>query len=148
MAPTADVGPRTGLRSGQPSPAGWLAIRFLRQVVHRTQSLASTGNALETGVELACAEEAFCSFLAVARRDEDAREPRLAHPGSPLVTKDEWRMLRAFAAAQAGDEVLLDNYIYKLALGALPRAQLATVVRVLARALAAQEHGFAPGKAR
>ncbi len=146
MTYMADVGPWLRFYSGQPSPGEWLTLRFLRRLAHMGRFPTVTGDASETGVGLARAAESFCSFLAAARQGEGMREPRLAHPGSPVVTKDERRLLRALAAARANDEVLLDNYIYKFALSALPRVQLAQAIRALARALAAQEHFLAPSE--
>ena len=128
--------------SGRPSSGDWLAIRFLRRVAHPAHcSLPSDGNALNVNADSACAEQAFCSFLVAAQRTEGAREPYFAHPNSPLLTRDERRLLRALAAAQAGDEVLLDNYLYKFALGPLPRAQLAQAMRALAKSLSDPQHG-------
>lgn len=146
MAYLVEIGPWPSICPGWPSPGEWLAVRFLRRAVHATNCFTGIVNVGEASAQLARAEEEFCSFLAAARRGEGAREPRLAHPDSPLVTKDERRLLRALAAAQAGDEMLLDNYLYKLALAALPRAQLAQAMRALARALTAQKHR-PPGKA-
>jgi hypothetical protein len=89
--------------------------------------------------DLASAEQLFRAFLAEARTGGGVREPILARAGCPSLTKDECRLLRAVAAARAGDEALLDNYLYKLALDPSPRARLAEAVRALAAALAAQK---------
>ena len=141
MAYMVDIGRGLSTSSGRLSPGTWLAVCFLRRLAHPAHcSLASNGEVLESSVELACAEEAFRFFLVAAQQNKGAREPHFAHPNSPLLTKDEQRLLRALAAAQAGDEVLLDNYLYKLALHPLTRAQLAQAMRVLASALAAQGH--------
>ena len=147
MTHMADVGPWLRMCSWQPSPGEWLTLRFLRRLAHMARFPTVTGDASETGVGLARAAESFCSFLAAARQGGGVREPRLAHPGSPVVTKDERRLLRALAAAGANDEVLLDNFIYKFALNALRRVQLAQAIRALARALAAQEHLLAISEA-
>lgn len=128
-----EVGPWLSMRRGQPNPGEWLAIRLLRRAAHGAPCPAGTYAPLEADTELALAEERFCSFLAAARQGEGAREPRLAQPGSPLVTKDERRLLRALAAAQTGDEAVLDNHLYKFALAALPRARLAQAMWALAR---------------
>lgn len=139
MTHMADVGPWSRMCSGQPSPGEWLALCSLRRMAHTARVSTGTGDAVETGIGWAQAEELFCSFLVAARQDKGVREPRLAHPGSPLVTKDERRLLRALAAARAGDEVLLDNLIYKFALSALPRVQLAQAMRALVSALAVRD---------
>ena len=99
-------------------------------------------------MDLACAEEAFCSFLIAAQQNLGAHAPHFAHPSSPFLTKDERRLIRAVAAAQAGDEVLLDNYLYKLALEPSPRAQLAQAMRALAAALTIQQCSVPSSKAQ
>jgi hypothetical protein len=63
-----------------------------------------------------------------------------------VLTRDERRLLRALAAAQAADEMLMDNYLYKLALGFPSRALLAEAMRALAAALANQEHWLPVGE--
>lgn len=65
---------------------------------------------------------------------------RLACAGSLSLTRDERRMLRALTAAQAEDEMLLDNSLYKIALDGQLRAGLARAVRSLAAILAAHGH--------
>ncbi len=64
------------------------------------------------------------------------RPMQLGVPGCLGLTKDEHRMLHAVAAIQAGDEALLDNYLYKLALDRTARRHLAEAVRKLAACLA------------
>jgi len=64
------------------------------------------------------------------------RPMQLGVPGCLGLTKDERRMLHAVAATQAGDEALLDNYLYKLALDRPVRRHLAEAVRKLAACLA------------
>jgi hypothetical protein len=64
------------------------------------------------------------------------RPMQLGSPGCLGLTKDERRMLHAVAATQAGDEALLDNYLYKLALDRPARRRLAEAVRKLAACLA------------
>ena len=142
-----NIGPALGMFSGRLSLCEWLAIGFLRRVAHVAHcGLGSDGGILEPSMDLARAEEAFCSFLVATEQDIGAREPYFAHPSSPLLTKDERRLLRALAAAQAGDEALLDNYLYKFALGPLPRAQLAQAMRSLAAALTVQERKISSSK--
>jgi hypothetical protein len=149
MAYMVDIGPALDMFSGRPSLCEWLAIGFLRRVAHAAHcSLGSSVGVPEPSMDLACAEEAFCSFLVAAQQDAGAREPYFAHPSSPLLTRDERRLLRALAAAQAGDEALLDNYLYKLALGSSPRAQLAQAMRALAAALTVQGHRVPSSKAQ
>lgn len=149
MGYMVDIGHGLDAISGRLSPGTWLAVCFLRRLAHPTHcSLVSNGEILESSVELACAEEAFRSFLVAAQQTGRAREPHFAHPNSQLLSKDERRLLRALAAAQAGDEVLLDNYLYELALDPLTRAQLAQAMWVLAAALAAQGHDFPSRKPR
>lgn len=56
------------------------------------------------------------------------------------MTKDERRLLNAVAAMQAGEEALLDNYLYRLALDRTARRPLAEAVTRLAACLAV--HGY------
>jgi hypothetical protein len=147
VAYMVDIGPALDMFSGRPSRCEWLAIGFLRRVAHVAHcSLGSDGGVLEPSMDLADAEEAFCSFLVATQQDVGAREPYFAHPSSPFLTKDERRLLRALAAAQAGDEMLLDNYLYKFALGPSPRAQLAQAMRALAAALTVQGRRISSSK--
>jgi len=118
----------------------WRAARILRRIARdwRT-SVVDEDHAQRDGrADLARAEAAFCCYLARAdaRHGEGRREPRLACPDRPALTKDERRLLRALAAARATDERLMDNYLYKIALDPSLRAFLAHAVRALATALA------------
>ncbi len=78
------------------------------------------------------AENAFRAFHAAA----GARPVCTGSWFATALSKDERRLLRALAAAQAGDAALLDNYLYKLALDQSCRACLAEAVCALAVALA------------
>ena len=84
---------------------------------------------------LVLAQTAFRAFRLAARSVRWARPPRLEPRGAAALTKDECRLLRALAAAQAGNVSLLDNYLYKLALDRACRACLAEAVSSLAAAL-------------
>ncbi len=81
------------------------------------------------------AERAFRAFHLATRAEHWTRAPRMGACGAAALTKDERRLLRALAAAQAGDAVLLDNYLYKLALDRERRACLTEAVAALAEAL-------------
>ncbi len=95
----------------------WLAVRTLRRTAQdwRT-SVVDEDHALRDGpADLARAEAAFCCYLANAdaRHGEGKREPCLACPDRPALTKNERRLLRALAAARATEEGLMDNYLYQ-----------------------------------
>lgn len=121
----------------------WLAVWTLRWIVHEPSpsSPDSDGAAPGAYADLLRAEASLRSFVAAVRQgSRGVREPRLAGPVDPVLTRDERRLLRALAAAQAGNEPLLDNFLYKIALDRPLRAVLADGVRALAAALAAQDH--------
>lgn len=60
----------------------------------------------------------------------------VAPPGSLVPTRHERRLLRATAAAQAGDEALADNYLFGLTPQSRVRPLLARAVIALATGLA------------
>jgi hypothetical protein len=64
----------------------------------------------------------------------------IAMPGTAAVTRHERRLLRAAAAAQAEDETLVDNYLFKLAPHPRARPPLTHAVTVLATSLATSGH--------
>ena len=121
----------------------WLAVWTLRWIAFEPSASCPDSDDVARGThaDLLRAEAALRAFVAAARQgSRGVREPRLARPVDPALTRDERRLLRALAAAQAGDEALLDNFLYKIALDRAARAVLADGVRALATALAAQEH--------
>lgn len=61
-------------------------------------------------------------------------------PGVLALTRHERRLLRAAAAAQADDDRLVDNYLFKLAPHAEARPALTRAVSVLATSLALAGH--------
>jgi hypothetical protein len=143
MAGMTDPGSNSGAPPGMLSFGEWLAVWTLRWIVHEPSpsSPDSDGAAPGTYADLLRAEASLRSFVAAARQgSRGVREPRLARPVDPVLTRDERRLLRALAAAQAGNEALLDNFLYKIALDRPLRAVLADGVRALAAALAAQDH--------
>lgn len=142
MTRMMDAGSGSDARSGALSFGEWLAVWTLRWIAQEPRARAPDGDDVPHGAyaDLVRAEASFRSFLAGARQGGSRRAPHLARPVSPSLTRDERRLLRALAAVQAGDEVLMDNYLYKLALDPASRACLADGVRALAAALAAQGH--------
>jgi hypothetical protein len=79
----------------------------------------------------------FCAFLQ-ALAHAGRRKLRAGRPGAPRATPDETALLALIAAAQAGDEVLVDAHLCWLA-RADARPSVAIMTRALATALAA--HG-------
>lgn len=68
------------------------------------------------------------------------RAIQLNPQGSLGLTKDERRLLRATAAAQAGDLAVLDNYLFRLALDRTLRCRLADAVTRFGAILAVRGH--------
>ncbi len=68
----------------------------------------------------------------------------LGSEDAATLTRHERRLLRATAAAQAGDPTLVDNIIFALAPGRLLRPVLAEAVERLAAALTALGHRLPP----
>ena len=101
--------------AGEPGQAGLATLLAPAQLLH--------------------AQTAFRAFRLAARSARWARPPRLERYGAAALTKDECRLLRALAAAQAGNVLLLDNQLHKLALDRVCRACLAAAVSSLAAAL-------------
>lgn len=143
MACRADTGSESDAPARLSSSSEWRAVQMLRRVALEGRSTAPTSSDAQPAnlvdADMARAGVAFRSFQAVAQWSEGVREPRLAGLDSQSLTKDERRLMRALAAAQAGDEVILDNRLYKLALAPLPRARLAESVRAKALAVRRQQ---------
>ncbi len=113
-----------------------VAVSTLRAMYAPTDSPGGgTGLLLPPCAYLVQARRAFRAFRLAACSHPGARAVRLAPCCAPALTKDECRLLRALAAAQAGDAPLLDNYLYKFALDRCCRACLAEGVCCLAAAL-------------
>ena len=130
-----------GLRSGPHGTCQWVAVQSLRRLA-RPRSVEEGGRAaLPFSADRVRAETAFQAFLTAVPQVQGVRAPNLGEPGGADQTKDERRLLRALAAAQAGDWPVLDNYLCKFALDRRQRAGLADAVCALAAALAAS--GFA-----
>ena len=128
--------PEPGLRSRPHEFCQWVAVQTLRHLA-RPFSIGKGGRAaLPFSAELARAETAFQAFLTTGQQAPGVRVPRLGEPGRADPTKDERRLLRALAAAQAGNWPVLDNYLYKFALDRRQRAGLADAICALAAALA------------
>jgi hypothetical protein len=68
----------------------------------------------------------------------------VAPPGTLAMTRDERRLLRATAAAQAEDDVLVDNCLFKLAPHPRARPPLTNAVTALATTLGASGHWLIP----
>jgi hypothetical protein len=83
------------------------------------------------------ANEVFATFRAFLQALAHAgrRKLRAARPGAPNLTPDETLLVAMVAAAQCGDETLLDAYLCWLA-RAEARGAVAITTRALATALA------------
>ena len=139
MNSIAVVTERPGLRSVSHGICHWVAAQTLRRLAHQTTCCAEDGRgALPPCDDTVRAKNALQAFLTAASPDRGSRTPHLSRSGRPALTKDECRLLRAIAAAQANDENLLDNYLYRIALNRKQRARLAEAIRALAKALAAR----------
>lgn len=114
-----------------------MAVRSLRHLARPCSVEEGSRAALPFSADRVRAETAFQAFLTAVPQAPGVRAPKLGEPGRADPTKDERRLLRALAAAQAGDWPVLDNYLYKFALDRRQRARLADAVRALAAALAA-----------
>jgi hypothetical protein len=69
---------------------------------------------------------------------------QVALPGTLAMTRDERRLLQATTAAQAEDDVLVDDYLIKLAPHPRARSLLINAVTALAAALGASGHWLIP----
>ncbi len=127
-----------GLHSISHENCQWVALQNLRHLARpRSAGVEGDRAALPFSAERVRAERAFRAFLTAVPQVQGVRAPNLGEPGRADQTKDERRLLRALAAAQAGDWPVLDNYLYKFALDRQQRAGLADAVCALAAALAA-----------
>jgi hypothetical protein len=68
----------------------------------------------------------------------------VAPPGALAITCDERRLLRATAAAQAENDMLVDNYLFKLAPHPRARPPLIDAITALAMALGTSGHWLIP----
>ena len=119
-----------------------LVIWVLRQS-GRGQSLCRHSGTIDLrgmGRELAGIAETFGALLKRRPDTNCAAAVQLGLPGCVALTKDERRLLNVIAAAQAGDDVLVDNYLYRLALERAARGRLAEAAMKLAACLAV--HGY------
>jgi hypothetical protein len=73
------------------------------------------------------------AFLVAAPALPGVRAPVFGAVGSVGVTKDERRLLRALAALRVGDDGLVDNYVFRLAIERGARAWLVDALRAFAR---------------
>jgi hypothetical protein len=91
------------------------------------------------------ANEVFATFRAFLQALAHAgrRKLRAGRPGSPTPTPDETVLLALLAAAQAGDETLVDAYLCWLA-RAEARSAVAITTRALATALAVHGQWLEP----
>ena len=138
MSSMASVGLEPDQRSSSPRSCQRAVLQNLRRLVRGPATgIDESSNVLPPSAEMVRAEGAFRGFLKAAQQVQGVRVPNLGEPGSLSPTKDEHRLLRALAAAQAGDQAVLDNYLYKFALDRRQRVGLADAVRALAAALAA-----------
>lgn len=106
------------------------------------------GEGSRTGGELGEITALFAPLLQTPPALAYMRSVQLMPPGCSGLTKDERRLLNIIAAAQAGDESLADNYLYRLALERRARHCLGTACLRLAAWLAVNDYWFpCPGDA-
>ena len=79
-------------------------------------------NVLPPCLDLVRAEESFHFEITAVVPGRGSRTPRLAQTGCPILAKDQHTLLCALAAAQVGNEQVLDNTpnSREVAYGALP----------------------------
>jgi hypothetical protein len=114
-----------------------LALCVLRRAGGGQRGCAlAVGEARGLVGELSDATAALAELLQPPCAPGCIRAVQLEAPGSGTITKDERRLLNVIAAAQAGDDGLADNYLYRLALERGARARLATAAARLGACLA------------
>ena len=130
---------RACLGPGGDAAAGW-AVNAVRRSLHGSRGCAPTKRS-PPGL-LADLEAVGFLFRAAHETMLDVQGVGLivAPPGTLEVTRHERRLLRAAAAAQAEDDGLVDNYLFKLALHPRARPPLARAVTALATTLAISGH--------
>jgi hypothetical protein len=119
------------------SEAERFVIGSLRRALHG--SSPCTLRAPDSDRDMA-ATEAIIRAAFRPRQPSRMRAIQLNPHGSLDLTKDERRLLRATAAAQAGNLAILDNYLFKLALDRTLRCQLAEAITRLGAILAVRGH--------
>lgn len=128
--------------SSSPSDGERLALLILRRAAGQERQCLASGTPpvwlIET--EFAGIVARFRPLLAPHCAACGVRPVQLGLACCLSMTKDERRLLNAAAAIQAGDEALLDNYLYRLALDRAARKPLAEAVTQLAAALAIHGH--------
>jgi hypothetical protein len=115
--------------------AGW-AVNAVRRSLHGSRGCAPAARRLPG---LATDLDAVGSLFRTAHEtmlDVQGVGLIVAPPGALDVTRHERRLLRAAAAAQAEDDGLVDNYLFKLALHPQARPPLVRAVTALATTLA------------
>jgi hypothetical protein len=115
--------------------AGW-AVNAVRRSLHGSRACAAATRRLPGFLTDL---EAVGSLFRTAHEtmlDVQGVGLIVAPPGALDVTRHERRLLRAAAAAQAEDDGLVDNYLFKLALHPQARPPLARAVTALATTLA------------
>jgi|HubBroStandDraft_6_1064221.scaffolds.fasta_scaffold162022_3 hypothetical protein len=131
-------------RPAELGQGGQLLISALRGIAfgHRCSALTQRDFAIAFPGD---ANEVFATFRAFLQALAHAgrRKLRAGHPGSPTPTPDETLLLALLAAAQAGDETLVDAYLCWLA-RAEARGAVAITTRALATALAVHGQWLRP----
>jgi hypothetical protein len=128
-----------------PQPGGdaadW-AVSVIRRSFHGLRHCAPAPRSLPA--VLADLETIGALFRAAHARMQGVQGAGLivAPPGTLATTRHERRLLRATAAAQAEDEGVVDNYLFKLAPNRQARPPLAHAVTALATGLATSGHWF------
>jgi hypothetical protein len=112
-----------------------LAIWTLRSLVNGKPRRCSSANDWGQQENLRNVGIAFEKIL-IEMAQRGMRRIRIGARGSSALSKDEQRLLRALAAAQSGDDELVDNYLYKLALDRDVRRTLASAVTAFGASLA------------
>jgi hypothetical protein len=119
------------------------AIESLRRALRGPWPCAS--RAPDTDRDMA-ATEAILRAAFLPQPPCRMRTIRVSLHGSLGMTKDERRLLRATAAAQADNLAVLDNYLFKLALDRSLRCRLADAISRFGAILAVRGHWLAnPG---
>jgi hypothetical protein len=123
MDQTFTNGPDTPLLASD--EAERFVIESLRRALHGPSPCASQVPDSDRDM---VATEAVIRAAFLPQPPSRMRVLRLNPHGSLGLTKDERRLLRATAAAQADDLAVLDNYLFKLALDRTLRDQLADAI--------------------
>jgi hypothetical protein len=129
-------------RSASPTESERVALLILRRAAGQERQCLSASPFVPGLIEreFSAVEAHFRALFAPHCAACGVRPVQLGMACCLNITKDERRLLNAAAVLQAGDDSLLDNYLYRLALDRAARKPLAEAVAQLAAALAV--HGY------